>query len=187
MKKSTLLLAVAVAAVASGLLLNDTFWDKNRAALLVALSVIAAGTLVRLARGLPFTTPDLYELGEIRQLTQAVSGIMRKLRLLLVIIVGTMLLLIVLFPLVAFLSKHLGAPSHYLDIGASALLGAMHAYAFSRMYQVVCGDEDLTALQSDFIEKAVARKQGEKFTKAGGDEPIASSVSNYGRRLDNGQ
>lgn len=187
MKNWKLLSAVAVAAVVSGLLLNDASWDKNRAALLVALSVIAAGTLVRLARGLPFTTPDHYELAEIRELTDAVSTIMRRLRVLLVIIFSTMLLLVVVFPLCAFLSQHFGVSNYYLGVAASALLGGMHAYAFLRMYQVVCGDEDLTSLQSRFIERAVQRKQGKRFVEAQADEPIASSVSNYGRRLDQGQ
>jgi hypothetical protein len=51
------------------------FWDSSKQALLVCLSVIAAGVMVRLARALPFTTADQYELEEIRSLTKAVSQI----------------------------------------------------------------------------------------------------------------
>jgi hypothetical protein len=51
------------------------FWDASKQALLVCLSVIAAGVLVRLARALPFTFADQYELDEIRSLTKAVSQI----------------------------------------------------------------------------------------------------------------
>jgi hypothetical protein len=39
-------------------------WDELKAGLLVALSVMAAGVLVRLARGLPFTAVDHYEVDE---------------------------------------------------------------------------------------------------------------------------
>jgi hypothetical protein len=184
MKKGTLLAIVGAATVASGLLLKEGFWDKNRAALLVALSVIAAGTLVRLARGLPFNSADLYELSEIQELTEAVSAIMRKLRLLLVIIVSTMLLLVLAFPIVAFLAAYGGVQPPYLEIAASAILGAMHAYVFTRMYQVILGDEDLTRLQSKFVIRAVERKQGKKFTDERAQPRTVSSSSNYGKRID---
>lgn len=183
MKKLSLLIWVISAAAASAVLLNHSFWNDNRPALLVVLSVIAAGTLVRLARGLPFTTPDHYELKEIRELTAAVRDIMSKLRMLLVMIIGTMLLLVLAFPLASFVGRHLQTDGYLLTIFASAALGAMHAYVFGRMYQVVCSDEDLTRVQSRFIERAVERKQGKKFEGERSSTPISKTSTNYGKRI----
>jgi hypothetical protein len=184
MNRWTLPIIVCAVAFVSGLLLKQEFWNDNRAALLVALSVIAAGTLVRLARGLPFNTPDLYELSEVRDLTKAVSAIMRKLRVLLVIVVSTMLFLVIAFPLMKFVATHTGLQSTHLEIAASAILGGMHAYVFARMYQVVRGDEDLTSLQSEFVERAVERKQSKKFTEERSQTRTVSSSSNYGKRIE---
>lgn len=184
MNRWMLLATVFVSAMASVALLNSGFWEGNRAALLVALSVIAAGTLVRLARGLPFTNPDYYELNEIRKLTGAVSAIMSKLRLLLVIVISTMLLLVLAFPFAAFLARHIATGAQHWNQLASGILGAMHAYVFIRMYQVVLGDEDLTSLQSKYIERAVERRQAKKFSEAQEGEPSLSSSANYGKRLD---
>lgn len=185
MKKLVLLLVVAVAAVVSAFLLKKAFWDANRAALLVMLSVTAAGTLVRLARGLPFTTPDHYELQEIRALTKAVKEIMAKLRLLILVIGATMAFLILVYPFVGWVSRVTEWNQPTLEAIASAILGAMHAYVFCRMYQVVCGDEDLTTVQSDFVERAVERKQAEKFgeARAAGGE---SAESTFRKRTSEG-
>src|ERR1700722_2366938 len=75
------------------------FWDTGKQALLVSLSVVAAGVLVRLARALPFTTADQYELEEIRKLTKAVSQIARSLRALLITVLLGMLGLVIAKPL----------------------------------------------------------------------------------------
>lgn len=66
------LLIPATVGLAAAYLIDLKFWDDQKAGLLVALSVMAAGVLVRLARGLPFTSVDQYELDEVRQLTKAV-------------------------------------------------------------------------------------------------------------------
>lgn len=166
MKRLSLLVFVVSGALVSALLLKKGFWEANRAALLVMLSVIAAGTLVRLARGLPFTTPDHYELTEIKQLTKAVQEIMAKLRILVVMIVATMVLLVLAYPLVGFIGRSTGWGMPALEVIASTILGAFHAYVFVRMYQVVRGDEDLTTVQSGFIERAVERRQAKKFEEA---------------------
>lgn len=166
MKRISLLVIVLLAAVMCALLLKKSFWDANRAALLVMLSVVAAGTLVRLARGLPFTTPDHYELSEIRALTKAIKEIMAKLRALIVVIGIAMALLVVVYPLAAWISRLTGWNPEGLEKIASALLGGLNVYVFARMYQVVCGDEDLTSVQSGFIERAVERRQAKKFDEA---------------------
>lgn len=184
MNKWTLLAIVVAAGVISGTLFYEPFWKDNRAGLLVALSVVAAGTLVRLARGLPFTTPDHYELGEIRDLTAAVAQIMRKLRVLLVVIIATMLSLVLAFPIVDILDSNTAIPRCYLILACSSILGAMHAYVFVRMYQVVLGDEDLTKRQSQYIERAVARRQRDRFDKSTDQGESIRSGANYGKQLD---
>lgn len=121
--------------------------------------------IVRLARGLPFTSPDLYELDEIRQLTQAIKQIVRALRILFVVTLAAMVALVVLKPLTAALAVAVPQPySRYLiQYVALGLMGLVVGFVFSRMYSIVVGDYDLTLLQSKFLERAVERKQARRF------------------------
>jgi hypothetical protein len=142
------------------------FWDTSKQALLVCLSVIAAGVLVRLARALPFTTADQYELDEIRKLTKAVSQIARSLRALLIAVLVGMIGLIVAKPLFE-VTKGAGTWAAHVDIESviSGVLGFILSYVLFRMLAVVRGDQDLTELQSTFVVRAVERKQAERFQK----------------------
>src|SRR5829696_416422 len=99
------ILVPVVAALAAGRFVSIAFWDASKQGLLVALSVIAAGVLVRLARGLPFTTPDHYEVDEIRKLTKAVEQIMRSLRALITLTLAGMVALVLAKPVLEFASS----------------------------------------------------------------------------------
>jgi hypothetical protein len=143
------------------------FWDGSKQALLVCLSVIAAGVLVRLARALPFTTADQYELDEIRRLTKAVAQIARSLRVLLIAVLVGMIGLVVARPVVAGTKDTaiFAAFGAQIEGLISGILGFVFAYVLFRMLQVVRGDQDLTDLQSGFVVRAVERKQADRFTK----------------------
>jgi hypothetical protein len=141
------------------------FWDLSKQAFLVSLSVIAAGVLVRLARGLPFTNVDHYEVEEIRDLTKAVDQICRSLRALIFVVLLAMVFLVLAKPVVeAAKLAQITAPygDRIVQI-FSGLLGFLIGYIFMRMVQVIQGDYDLTKLQSKFVVRAVERKEAKRF------------------------
>ena len=145
-------------------LVDVTSWDELKAGLLVALSVMAAGVLVRLARGLPFTSVDHYELDEVRQLTRAVDQIMRSLKLLVLAVVIGMVALVIALPMQKALGAHVSVSAGvWLGRAISGFIGLILAYVCSRMWQVVRGDQELTILQSKFVVRAVERKQAKRF------------------------
>lgn len=172
---------IAVAAMATTFVRVEA-WDSAKQALLVALSVIAAGVLVRLARGLPFTNPDHYEVHEIRQLSQAIDQILRSLRVLIILVLCSMILISFLMPIYEIIMS-LELKTNHPERILSGLTGFSIGYIFSRMIQVVQGDYDLTRLQSEFIVRAVERKQAKRFdeieTKSSG-KPF-SSPEDFGR------
>lgn len=159
-------------------------WDECKQGLLVALSVIAAGVLVRLARGLPFTTPDHYELDEVRKLTAAVRQIIRSLRILVRIVLSGMIILVLAHPLISYITQIIPEYALVIEKIISGVLGAILTYVLLRMLQVVKGDQDFTELQSQFIVRAVERRQGKKF-----EEQTAKTSSEfknpegYGRQI----
>ncbi len=138
------------------------FWDASKQAFLVSMSVIAAGALVRLSRGFPFTVPDHYEVIEIRDIANAVEKIVRALRALIIVVFATMVVLVVAQPVWNFFANG-ATQTAWLERLLSGIIGFMMAYAFTRMYQVVKGDYDLTILQSKFVVRAVERRQAKEF------------------------
>ena len=113
------------------LLVPVDFWDANRQALLVCLSVVAAGVLVRLTRALPFTAADQYELDEVRRVTAAITQIARSLRALLKVTLASMIGLVVAKSVlsaaaaVPLFARHITQ----VDPAISALLGLLVGYA----------------------------------------------------------
>ncbi|WP_312148230.1 hypothetical protein [Brevundimonas sp.] len=139
-------------------------WDNWRASLLPALSIIAAGVLVRLARGLPFTNPDHFRLEQFRDVSGRLKKISRSLRLLAYIALGTMFALI-LAPNVHALALRYLIPeaSGVLSRAISFALATSVSYTVVRVIQVIEGDVSLLKLQSDILEAVIARKNGEAF------------------------
>lgn len=163
-----ILLIPVVAGGISAAAASVDFWDGAKQAFLVSLSVVAAGVLVRLARGLPFTSPDHYEVEEIRELTKAVEQICRSLRALIVVVLMAMVSLALAKPVSVFLEGVPALHSHaaWTERAISSLLAFLLSYVFVRMFQVVQGDYNLTLLQSKFIVRAVERQQAKRFDKS---------------------
>ncbi len=181
------ILVPALAAFAAGWLVRVTVWDDSKQGLLVALSVIAAGVLVRLARGLPFTTPDHYEVDEIRKLTEAIRQIVRSLRLLIMFVLAGMFGLVVAKPLfdLAKATPSVAPHAGHVESAVSALLAFILTYVVWRMLQVVKGDQDLTELQSSFVVRAVERRQGKRYEEqqAKSNAKPFKAPENYGQRI----
>ncbi|MBH5372962.1 hypothetical protein [Bradyrhizobium glycinis] len=153
-----------------------------KAGLLVALSVMAAGVLVRLARGLPFTSADHYEVDEVRRLTKAVEQIMRSLKLLILAVLLAMIVLVTAASVLEAFNRHMPAFCHWVGPALSGTIGLLLAYVCIRMWQVIRGDQELTSLQSKFIVRAVERKQAARF-----EDQIAPSEGNFKPPADYGK
>ena len=161
------LIVPTVAAVAAWFLVPLDFWSGARSSLLTAFSVIAAAVMVRLARGLPFTNADHFEVEEIRQVTAAIKQIMRSLLALIMVVLATMIAFTFVERIQALFDRF-GLPTtkfisaHFL----SATLGFLLAFVLMRIIQVVRGDYSLVELQSKFMIRAVERKESKKFDDA---------------------
>jgi hypothetical protein len=159
------IVACLCASVVAGTLIPIDLWDSVKQPLLVASSVLAAGVLVRLARGLPFTNSDQFEVEEIRALTKAVKQVMRALRMLIFMLFIAMISLAFVKPILDRIapSTNIGMFSIWARVLASGLLGFLFSYGFMRITHVVHGDYDLVDLQSGFMVRAVERKAAKQF------------------------
>jgi hypothetical protein len=178
-----LILPIFGAAIA-GAFVSVDFWDTSKAAILTALSVIGAGVLVRLARGLPFTNADQFQVEEARKIASAIKLSIRALRMLIIVILGTMVSLVVVKGAVSAASLRWPDTADEINAVASSAIGLLLAYIFVRITAVIQGDVGLVDLQSDFFIKAVERKQAERFEKTQVQASVGIPPSNpkdYGK------
>ena len=162
------------------------FWESAKPSLMVALSVIAAGVLLRLARGLPFTNPDHFEISEARKIAAAMRSSARALRALIFAVFTTMMALVfapsIALSLNRFLENHPDLQSYILP-ATSALIAFLLTYVFVRIATVIQGDIALIDMQSKLLENAVAQKQGKRFEEmlASNESPPIRNPEGYGK------
>ena len=162
---SHLLIPIGGAALAA-LVGSVAFWDASKPSIVTGLSVIGAGVLVRLARGLPFTNADHFTLDEARQVAAAVQLSVRSLRALLAIVFVAMASLIFAAPIAhALAAVPITLVAERADSAVSAIVGFLLTYVFVRVFAVVQGDLGIVDLQSRYLVTSVARKQGSTFEK----------------------
>lgn len=167
-----LLLPVGLAAL-SYFFMQPQHWDQSRQGLMVALSVLCAAIFVRLARGLPLTTTEFFEVDEIRKLSEAVKTVMVRMIVLIVVALVSILGLAFIsvghdiIAKVAFLSPEAK------DVGSRLLTAALMlltTFSFVRATHVIRGDYDLVELQSKLVTRAVerrkAKEEAERLQKA---------------------
>lgn len=172
-----LVLPLAAAAIAAAFVSHET-WGKLQTGILVVLSVVSAAVLVRLARGLPFSNPDHFKLGELKIIAGAIHSNAQALRWLIFICWGTMGLLI----------TYSAAPLEQLPIlpwalqtvtrAGSAFVGFLLGFVIARITQVIESDLSLIVLQSQVLANVISRKNAEKYeaeSSLNGDTPIAGS------------
>jgi len=144
------------------------FWTTAKPSLLTALSVIAAGVLVRLARGLPFSNVDQFTVEEARAVAKSIKRSVRALRALIFVVFATMAVIVFADPLLGGVTKLLtffqlisGFSTIWLDPQSivSGLIGLMLVYVFVRVFAVIGGDVGLVDLQSKYLVTATERKQ----------------------------
>lgn len=154
--------------------------------LLTTLSVVAAGVLVRLSRGLPFSNAEQLQLDEARKLAKAVKESVKSLRSLLVVVFVTMFTLFLSVPLSTYLATVLSKRSDfvsYIDPAISAFISLSLTYVFVRIFAVISGDIGIVNLQTDYLVKAVERKQGEQFeqSRKSSNAPKMKNPEGYGK------
>jgi hypothetical protein len=179
-------LVPVIGALGAAWFLTIGFWDDARQSLLVALSVIAAGVLVRLARGLPLSAAEDLELSEARSIVTAAKRVMRSLQHLIGITLATMIWLIILKATTAYLTSFgvLRPHSEVAERVLSALTGLLILYVFMRIIDVIKGDYDLVSLQGDFLVRQVERRTAAQFEKAQNrDAAQFKAPEGYGRRI----
>jgi len=125
-----------------------------------------AAVLVRLARGLSMPNSDGMEVEEARALTDAMKAMVRRLRALILVVLGTMILLVALPAIAGKVVADFYLTGWHADTvlrASSALVGCAIAYCLVRMVQVVTSDVGLVDIQADALMKSLARKQATKF------------------------
>lgn len=159
------------------------FWDTSKASILTALSVIGAGVLVRLARGLPFTNIDQFQVEEARKISAAIKQSIRALRVLILVILFTMVSLVLAKGLAVAACAQWPSASHAFQFGISGLIGLLLSYILVRVTAVIQGDVGLVDLQAEFFIRAVERKQADRFDKAQNRSTAApiENPKNYGK------
>lgn len=173
-----------LSAVIAGAFVSVEFWDTSKAPVLTALSVVGAGVLVRLARGLPFTNADQFQVEEARNIAAAIKQSIRALRMLIIIILITMVALVVVNGVVGAASMQWPDSATEINTAASSVIGLLLGYIMIRITAVIQGDVGLVDLQSDFFVKAVERKQAERFEKTQAQTNSENPISNpkgYGK------
>jgi hypothetical protein len=166
-------LIAGAAGITSVVLIPATSWDTSRAAVVACISVIAAGTLVRLARGMPFTNADQFEVNEIRKLSEGAKLSVRAL--------GTLLTVAVVAMVVVCFSTQIltnqAAPV------ASFINGFLLGYSLARVINVVRSDIQLTDLQATYMVRSVERKVAARNDSLGSMIPNVETPEGYGRVL----
>lgn len=183
----TLVLPIA-GGLASAFLVGMNTWDLLRPALLPAISIIAAAVLVRLARGLPFSNADHFTLDQFRRVSSSLGDNARKLRaLIFVCLVGVVFLIVGK----DFVDLIVGATARWPIVGLvsaklmSGIIGALLAFSFMRVVEVVHSDVALLKLQSKILETAIANKNAKAFETAVASEnaPGIAGADKFGTTL----
>lgn len=136
-------------------------WTGIRQGLILPLALLGAAVLVRLARGMPVSTTEHFEVEEMRRLSQAVIRVYRALIVLFVAIICSTIGLI----FIEVAHSALGsvdaldpATKGRLQQGLTGLLVFFVAFALARTVSLIKGDYDLVKLQARLMERAVERR-----------------------------
>ena len=171
------------AALICGLAVDVYGWEAGRLWLIPALSIIAAAVLVRLARGVPLTNPDHVRAEEVNEVTGAFTALIRALRSLFFVVLGTTVLVGAASPVAAFLSQLMPASVDYGNRAGSALVGLSVGYCFARMLQIAQSDVSIANLQARLLREAVARREAKTFEAEAMQPSSFRQPEGYGKPL----
>lgn len=177
-------------AVVSYLFMDPHNWADVRQGIMLALSVLSAAIFVRLARGMPITNVDFFEVQEIRNLSTSVMMVMRRMIVLVALSFMSIILLVFVGVMFNFIASS-SIPDDAKEIAVrliSSFLTFIVSFTLIRAVSVVRGDYDLVVLQSSLMTRAVERKHAKeaacRLDNADKLEPFKQKAG-YGKSLPN--
>lgn len=161
-----------------------TVWQPVFPGMLVALSMLGAAVLVRLARNAPITAPTAFDDEDLKRFFDALEELNR--RLFWIFIQAVCAIFATLFAIV--MSSHKGALLGYagaVSMGCSGLLALLLIWLLSRVIAMAKGDIGFVRLQREVLENALARQR-----KIAAEKIVAGAIDyrspgGYGRALTN--
>lgn len=155
-----LFVPIGMGAVAFALF-APTAWNGVRQPLILALSLIGAAVLFRLARGFPVTDNWGIEVDEARKLTAAVVKVHKSL----IVLFASILISIIFLAFTEFVmstvnelvSLEESTREHLRQVWTGTIFFLV-TYAIGRTIALVAGDYDLVKLQCQFFKRAVERR-----------------------------
>ncbi|UWU88165.1 hypothetical protein N2605_17490 [Bradyrhizobium yuanmingense] len=159
-----------------------SMWKPVFPGMLVALSMLGAAVLVRLARNAPITAPTAFDETDLKRFFDALEELNR--RLFWIFLQAVMALFITLFAIV--MEDHKGMIFGYAPPIAkvcSGILGFLLVWILSRVLAMARGDIGFVRLQREVLENALARQR-----KAASEKIVPATVEfrssgGYGRAL----
>jgi hypothetical protein len=159
-----------------------TMWQPVFPGMLVALSMLGAAVLVRLARNAPITAPAAFDDEDLKRFFDALEELNR--RLFAIFIQAVAAIFFVLFSVI--ISSYKGAMFGYsatISHVCSGLLGLSLIWLVSRVLAMAKGDIGFVRLQRLILENALGRQR-----KAAADKITISTIEQrspggYGRSL----
>lgn len=155
------------AGLLGGFFTTPALWQSLSTALTSVVSIISAGILVRLARGVPFSAIDVLETSEANRLAKALKGSIRALRALLLVCFLTILALVFstqLYNFSAWASQIGFQPWYDRFDTVSFIVSALLTYVLVRTYLVVDGDVQIADIQAEILLKKRGKDKAETFS-----------------------
>ena len=140
-------------------------WDSVRQPLILALSLVGAAVLFRLARGLPVNDCSGFEVDEARKLTSAIVTVHKSLIILFVSILASIILLAFTEFFMSTVKEMVSleeSTREHLQQGWTGTIFILVSYAISRTIALVAGDYNLVKLQGQLFERAVERRHAQE-------------------------
>jgi hypothetical protein len=175
-----------LAALAGGYLaaryIDLRVWQPVFPGMLVALSMLGAAVLVRLARNAPITAPTAFDDADLSRFFNSLEELNR--RLFWIFLQAVAAIFIVLFAII--LSSHRGPIFGYytsLAKASSGLLGLLLIWLVTRVVAMAKGDIGFVKLQREILQNALNRQRKIAAEKIIPAEVEHRSPGAYGRAL----
>jgi hypothetical protein len=161
-----------------------SIWKPVFPGMLVALSMLGAAVLVRLARNAPITAPTAFDEQDLKRFFDALEELNR--RLFWIFLQAVAAIFLTLFAIVV--SSYKGSFFGYFGAASSAcsgLLGLLLVWIPTRVIAMARGDIGFVRLQREVLQNALARQRKAAADKIAPAKVEFRSPGGYGRALSN--
>ena len=161
-----------------------SIWQPVFPGMLVALSMLGAAVLVRLARNAPITAPTAFDEEDLKRFFDALEELNRRLFWIFLQAVAAIFITLLAIVVSSYKGTFFGY-SGVISSGCSGLLGLLLVWIPTRVIAMARGDIGFVRLQREVLQNALARQR-----KAAADKIVAGTVETrspggYGRALTN--